>query len=140
VSDVGWARYPETVQGKESKPPFGGIEIGVGSASKRKALAFEAATCITSQESQTQYMIGSGNPAARKKVYDDAKVREAFPMAAQIRDSLATAAPRPLTAYYGDVSLAIQDGFHPPSSVNPDTTPRATSQFLLAVLKGDKLL
>lgn len=140
VPDIGWALYPQTVQGKESRPPFGGIELAVGAASKKHTLAFEAATCITSQESQTAYMIGSGNPAARKKVYDDPAVRKAFPMAAEIRASLDAAAPRPLTAYYGDVSLALQDGFHPPSSVNPVTTPQATSRFLLAVLKGDKLL
>jgi multiple sugar transport system substrate-binding protein len=140
VPDIGWTRYPETVQGKESRPPFGGIEIAVGKASKHHDLAFQAAKCITSLESQVEYMVGSGNPAARKAAYDDAAVRKAFPMADEIRASLDTAAPRPVTAYYGDVSLSVQDGFHPPSSVNPKTTPEKTQKNLLAVLKGDQLL
>ena len=28
LDDLGWARYPETVAGEESKPPIGGITIG----------------------------------------------------------------------------------------------------------------
>ena len=28
--DLGWARYPETVEGEESRPPIGGINVGVG--------------------------------------------------------------------------------------------------------------
>ena len=53
--DYAWARYPRVDAGTPSKPPIGGAMIGVGAytpASKR-ALAFEAAACITSLESQT---------------------------------------------------------------------------------------
>ncbi|GAA4357460.1 extracellular solute-binding protein [Angustibacter luteus] len=140
VPDIGWTRYPRTEADKTSRPPFGGIELAVGAASKHKDLAFEAAKCITSTKSQIEYMVNSGNPAARNAAYDDAAVRKAFPMADQIRASLATAAPRPITAYYGDVSLAVQDGFHPPSKVDPRTTPEDTQKYLLEVLKGDALL
>src|SRR6201999_1089187 len=36
-SDVGFTLYPETVAGTTSKPPFGGIELGVGAYSPHKA-------------------------------------------------------------------------------------------------------
>jgi multiple sugar transport system substrate-binding protein len=140
VPDIGWARYPQTVQGEESKPPFGGIEIGIGKASTKHDLAFQAAKCIRSEKSQIEYMVNSGNPAARKAADDDPDVRTAFPMADVIRDSLDAAAPRPITPNYGDVSFAVTDGFHPPDSVNPNTTPAQTQKNLEAVLKGDKLL
>jgi multiple sugar transport system substrate-binding protein len=140
VPDIGWARYPATVAGKQSKPPFGGIEIGIGKASTKHDLAFQAAKCLTSEKSQIEYMVNSGNPAARKAAYDDAAVRKAFPMADEIRDSLDSASPRPITPYYGDVSFAVTDGFHPPSSVNPDSTPAQTQKNLEEVLRGDKLL
>ena len=33
--DLGYARYPETVEGEVSKPPIGGIDIGVGAYSEQ---------------------------------------------------------------------------------------------------------
>ena len=40
-------------------------------------------------------MIAAGNPAARAAAYDDPGVREAYPMADLIRDSIDSACPRP---------------------------------------------
>ena len=34
LEDLGFARYPQTVAGEESKPPIGGIDIGVGAFSE----------------------------------------------------------------------------------------------------------
>ena len=140
IDDLAWARYPRTVEGEESKPPLGGIELGVNQASQNQEAAWDAAECITSQESQKAYMLGSGNPAARKAVYDDPEVREQFPMADLIRESLDAGAPRPLTQYYGDVSSGIQSEYSPPGSVDPDTTPQRTTTLLQDVLNGDALL
>lgn len=140
IDDVGWARYPQTVQGQPSKPPFGGIELGVNSASTHKAEAWDAIKCITTPAHQKLYMLGTGNPAADKSVYDDPDIKKQFPMAELIRESLDAAAPRPLTQYYGDVSSAVQRVFSPPSSVNPSATPKETADLITAVLKGDALL
>lgn len=140
VDDLAWTRYPRTVEGKESRPPLGGIEMGVNAASDAKEAAWDAVACLTSAESQTTYMLGTGNPAARTEVYDDPEIREQFPMAEQIRNSLANSGPRPLTQYYGDVSSGIQRVYSPPRSVDPDTTPQRAESLLKAVLKGDALL
>ncbi|MGN6753071.1 MAG: extracellular solute-binding protein [Intrasporangium sp.] len=140
IDDVGWARYPQTVQGQPSRPPFGGIELGVNAVSPHKAEAWDAIKCITTPAHQKLYMLGTGNPAADKTVYDDPEIKKQFPMAELIRESLDAAAPRPLTQYYGDVSSAIQRVFSPPSSVDPNTTPRDAANLISAVLKGDALL
>ncbi len=140
MDDLAWTRYPQTVPGKESKPPLGGIEMGVNAASDAKKAAWDAATCLTSAESQKTYMLGTGNPAARAEVYDDPEIRKQFPMADQIRESLANSGPRPQTQYYGDVSSAIQRVYSPPGSVDRDTTPQRATSLLQAVLKGDALL
>lgn len=140
LDDLAWTRYPRTVEGEESKPPLGGIEMGVNAASDAPDLAWEAVRCLTNAESQKTYMLGTGNPAARTEVYDDAEVREEFPMADQIRASLADSGPRPLTQYYGDVSSGIQRVYSPPGSVDPGSTPQRTTSLLQAVLKGDALL
>ncbi len=140
IDDVAWARYPQTVAGQASKPPFGGIELGVNNASTKKSQAWAAIQCITSKDNQVLYMLGTGNPAARKAVYDDAKIKEKFPMAELIRESLDAAAPRPLTQYYGDVTTALQRTYSPPTNVDPSTTPKAATDLILSVLKGEALL
>ena len=140
MDDLAWARYPQTVEGSESKPPLGGIEMGVASSSTKQDQAWEAVECLTSQESQKAYMLGTGNPAARQAVYDDADIKKDFPMAALIRQSLDSSGPRPLTQYYGDVSSGIQREYSPPGSVTPDKTPEQTTQLLKDVLNGDALL
>ena len=110
-------------------------------ASTKQDKAWKAVQCITNQEHQTLYMVKTGNPAARKAVYDDPQVTKAFPngLAAMIRTSLDEGAARPLTQYYGDMSTAIQKTFSPPSSVTPQT-PAAAADLIKAVLKGEALL
>ena len=140
-SDVGFTTYPQTEAGMPSKPPFGGIEIGIGRYGKHKDAAFEATKCITSAKSQAEYMISSGNPAANTTVYTDAGVQKAFPngLSDVILASLRQAAPRPQSQYYGDLSTALQEKFSPPGSVGPGS-PAKAQKFILEVLKGDRLL
>ena len=114
--------------------------MGVAASSEKQEQAWDAVSCLTSQESQKKYMLGTGNPAARKSVYDDPAIKKDFPMAGLIRQSLDASGPRPLTQYYGDVSSGIQREYSPPGSVDPSTTPKQTTTLLQDVLKGDALL
>lgn len=139
VDDIGWARYPRVDEALESRPPLGGISLGIGAYSRHHDLALDAVRCITSEESQTEYMIGAKNPAARAAVYDDPGVREIFPMADLIRESIGAAAPRPKTPYYTDVSTAVVRSFHPPSAVDKDSPDRA-ARLIVDVLNDRVLL
>lgn len=140
-SDVAATMYPETVAGKASRPPYGGIQLAVGKSSQHPDLAYQAAACITSEKHQADYMAASGNPASDKGAYDTAEVKKAFPngIAAEIRKSLDVAAARPLTPYWGDISTALQQRFSPPNSVSQNT-PSSTQAFILKVLNGKALL
>ncbi|MEX5721045.1 extracellular solute-binding protein [Geodermatophilus maliterrae] len=137
--DYGWALYPAVDEGTPSAPPLGGINLGVSAFSPNPDLAYEATECITNDENQAYYMITNGNPASSAAVYDDPAVQEAYPMADTIRESLEAAAARPLTAYYSEVTGAIQREYHPPSSVGPQTGERAQA-LISAILAGDELL
>ncbi|PWJ24235.1 carbohydrate ABC transporter substrate-binding protein (CUT1 family) [Branchiibius hedensis] len=139
LNDIGWTMYPQTVAGETSRPPFGGIELGVGAKSAHPDLAYQAAACISNEKNQTTYMLGTGNPASRKAVFEEANVKKAFPMANLIQESLQQAAPRPQSQYYGDISSGIQQQFSPPSSVNQQT-PAKAQDFILKVLNGKALL
>lgn len=139
--DVGAALYPRVSANEESKPPYGGIQLAVGKESKHADLAYQAISCITNQENQTTYMAKSGNPASRKKAFDAPEVQKAFPdgIAKLIRENLDNAAPRPLTQYWGDISLAMQQRFSPPGAVNQQT-PANTQKYIEDVLNGKALL
>lgn len=137
--DLAWTRYPRSVEGEESAPPLGGINLAVSAFSEHADLAYEAAECLTSAESQQSYMLKAGNPAARAEVYDAPAVQDAYPMAAEIRDSIDGAAPRVPTPYWSDVSAALQRAFHPPTSVDEGTADEA-DQLIADVLAGRALL
>ncbi|HEX3621843.1 MAG TPA: extracellular solute-binding protein [Acidimicrobiales bacterium] len=140
LDDIGWARYPQVDAGTPSKPPLGGINLGIGAYGKHKDFALQAVRCITSLESQTQYMVKSKNPGARAAVYDDPEVRRIFPMADEIRASIDASAPRPKTPYYTDVSAAVQRSFHPEGSVDPAKTPAKAGKLIVDVLHDKVLL
>ncbi len=140
VEDIGWAIYPRVDEGTEARPPYGGINLGIGAFSAHVDFALAAAQCIVSPENQAYYFATNGNPPASTKAYDDEAVQEAFPMADVIRESLENAAPRPQTPYYNEVSTGLQETWHPPASVDPETTPTTSTDFITAVLRGEALL
>jgi multiple sugar transport system substrate-binding protein len=140
VDDIGWARVPQVVEGTDSAPPLGGINIGIGAFGEHQDLAVDAVRCITSEESQTAYMLAEGNPAARSAVFDDPDIVEKFPMADLIRESIDQATPRPQSPYYTDISAATVREFHPPASVNPDSTPQQADDLIVNVLQDRQLL
>jgi multiple sugar transport system substrate-binding protein len=118
---IGWARYPRTVADRESRPPLGGFNIGVGAFSKKKDLAFAAAECLASEQSQIVAAEKGGLAPSSEAVYDDPKLKEAFPFGELLRQSIDQGGPRPVTPAYTDISQAVQKTFHPPADVDPDT-------------------
>ncbi|WP_370524124.1 extracellular solute-binding protein [Cellulomonas sp. APG4] len=140
IDDIGWALYPQVTEGTDARPPYGGINLGVGAFSEHTDLAFEAAECIVDPVHQAEYFASDGNPPSSTEAYEDEAVQEAFPMADLIRASLEQAAPRPQTPYYNEVSAGLQETWHPPSAVDPQTTPARSAELITAVLRGERLL
>lgn len=139
IDDIGWTIYPAVDRNTPAAPPLGGIMLGVGRDSRHPELSYEAITCITSPENQATYFVTNGNPPASKAAYDDPRVLADFPMAPVIRESLEQAKPRPQTPFYNEVSTGIQQRWTPPQAVT-NQTPAQTQEFLLQVLRGERLL
>jgi multiple sugar transport system substrate-binding protein len=140
-NDLGWAPYPETVAGKPSRPPVGGINIGIGRYSSHVNLALQAAKCITSEKSQVQYAIQTGNMPATGAAYSSPTLTKAYPapLLAMFRDSLKAGGPRPNSPYWSDISSALQRTWHPPSAVST-STPSSSTNYIEQVLQGKALL
>ncbi|WP_332642985.1 extracellular solute-binding protein [Aeromicrobium sp.] len=139
--DLGWARYPQTVEGEESKPPIGGIDIGVGAYSKHLDFAQAAAVCVTDAKAQTALAVNEGLMPSRQSVYDSAELAKAYPadLLALFSQSVDSGGPRPKSAFYSQISSAVQSRWHSPTSVGP-STPAKSAAFLKAVLSGKALL
>ncbi len=141
AKDIGYTRYPQTVEGEESRPPYGGIGIGVSAYSDQKDLALEAAQCLVSPESQGINAEMTGNMPASTKGYEYPELKDQYPadLLELFQTSVDAAAPRTVTPYWSDVSGSIQNIWHPPRSVTKDTPERSTV-FIEDVLKGGDLL
>jgi multiple sugar transport system substrate-binding protein len=118
--NMGWARYPRTVKDEPSRPPLGGINIGVSKYSETPDLAFEAAKCIANEQHQADAAELGGLPPTTEAVYETEQVKKAYPFADLLQESIEAAAPRPVTPAYSDISLAIQKTYSPPDGIDPN--------------------
>ena len=118
---MGFARYPRVDKDTPSKVTLGGINLGIGAFSDNKELAFEAAECIAQPENQIVAAELGGLAPSTESLYDDPKVKKAFPFGDLMRQSLDEGVPRPVNPAYSDISLAIQKTFHPPDGLDPDS-------------------
>jgi len=139
--DIGWARYPRTAAGQPSRPPIGGINIGIGAATRHPGEALEAVACITSLENQVRFAIETGQMPALEAAYDAPGLTNRFPadLLALYRESIEEAGARPATPYWATIVNAILSRWHPPRSVDPGKTPEQSERFVRSVLRGDAL-
>lgn len=140
--DLGWARYPATVEGEPSKPPIGGIDIGVGAYSEHPEFAMEAAECITSTQAQVDLALTNGLMPSTNSAYDEVANSGDYPedLIELFRTSVDEGGPRPKSAFYAMISSAIQQTWHSPASVDPDSTPEESADYVGNVLRGEDLL
>jgi multiple sugar transport system substrate-binding protein len=140
LADLGWARYPQVVPGRASRPPLGGINLGISAYSPHPEQAFDAAACLRSAANQELGATRGGLPPTVSALYDDPAVVREFPFAALLRQCIQAAAPRPSTPAYSDVSLAVQQVLHPPASVDPDRDVPALRRTIDDALASKALL
>lgn len=139
--DLGFARYPQSTEGEESRPPYGGIGIGVSKFSKNRDAAMEAVECMTSPDNQGVNAELTGNMPASSAGYDYPALKDIYPqeLLDLFQESLDAAAPRTVTPYWSDISGGIQTSWHPTDRVDSQTPPDS-QQFVEDVLQGRRLL
>ncbi len=119
AENMGWARWPSVIEGKRSRVTIGGINLGVGAHSRYPQLAFEAALCLASESNQRLAAARGGLPPTIEALYDDQQIRDVFPFADLLRETLKNAVQRPQSPVYNDISLAISRTLHPMSGIDP---------------------
>lgn len=141
LEDLGWARYPATVEGEPSRPPIGGINVGIGASTDQPEYAVEAVQCITSLENQVRYAVETANMPARTDAYAASELQEQFPddLLDLYRTSIDEAGPRPASAYWATIVNATLDQWHPADAVG-DGTPADSASIIHDALRGNVLL
>ena len=139
--DLGYARYPQSVQGTPSRPPYGGIGVGVSAYSNHVDEAMKAIACITSPDNQGVNAELTGNMPASSAGYAYPPLKKLYPqdLLDLFQESLNSAAPRSVSPYWSDISGALLNSWHPSSSVS-SSTPAASQKFIQDVLHGRRLL
>ena len=86
-------------------------------------------------------MLGTGNPAANKTVYDDPAIKKQLPDGRPDPRSPSTPRHRARRASTTATSPpACSASSARPTRVNPDSTPAAATDLITSVLKGNALL
>jgi multiple sugar transport system substrate-binding protein len=141
--DIGYTLYPESVEGEDSRPPYGGIGVGVSAYSNHVDESMEAIECITNADNQEVNAELTGNMPASQAGYaaNNDALQKIYPadLLQLFQDSLDAAAPRTVTPYWSDISGGLQSTWHPPASVT-SSTPATSQTFIDNVLHGRSLL
>ena len=105
-------------------------------------LAMQAVRCVTSEKEQVRYAIETANMPARQAAYDDAELRKQFPadLLELWQQSIDTGGPRPASPYWATIVNATLNKWHPADSVNPESTPQSSADFIRDALQGKVLL
>lgn len=135
-----WARWPAVTAGRASRVAVGGINLGVGAHSRHPKLALEAAGCIASERNQRLAASLGGLPPTIAGLYEDDEVRQQFPFADLLRETLRDAVQRPQTPLYTDVSLAISHTLHPMRDIDPVQDVERLRKAVRRALRSEGLL
>jgi multiple sugar transport system substrate-binding protein len=135
-----WAPYPAVSADQPTHVTIGGINLAVGAYSKHPDLAFAATQCLRNRDNQKIGAITGGVPPSIADLYDDPALQQDYPFAADIKTSLASAATRPLTPAYQNISIVVSHAVSPPASINPESTEKTIASQIKDALESKGLV
>jgi multiple sugar transport system substrate-binding protein len=106
ADDFAVSTFPE-YGGNPGAGVLGGYDLAISAYSKNPEGALAFANFATSPDAQVIQASKASLPAVLTAVYDDPQVKKALPFAAELRDAVEQAKPRPVTPVYTQVSEAI---------------------------------
>jgi multiple sugar transport system substrate-binding protein len=140
ADDLGYTKLPEFKSGEPARATLGGMDYAISSYSKHPKQTFDAAMCLRSPEHQLQTSLEAGDPPVAPSVYEQAKFKDAYPMGPDMLDELKTAAPRPITPLYQNISTIVSTTLSPPSSISPDKTAKKLEDSIQQAIDGKGIL
>ncbi|MGQ0650922.1 MAG: ABC transporter substrate-binding protein [Betaproteobacteria bacterium] len=140
AANMGWARWPAAMAGRRSRVTVGGLNLAVSAHSRHPQLAFQAAACIASRESQRHAALHGGLPPSIEALYDEPELKKAMPFGELLRETLRDAVQRPQAPLYNDISLAVSRTLHPLRELQPERDVPALRKRIARALRSEGLL
>src|SRR5215204_6022075 len=111
TDQVGVSELPSS-DGKPGNGTAGGQPLYISTSSKNPDASWKFIEFLSAPAQQKfRAMEGSYLPT-RSKLYDDSEIQESVPVVALAKTALQHTLPRPVTPYYSDMSLEMQDQFN----------------------------
>lgn len=140
AKDYGWAPYPRVDPSRPAAAPLGGYNLGVGAYSENREAAIEAIDCLTEPDQQRTIATVGGQPSVLRELAEDPAISKVLPFLSLMTEQLETAAPRPVTPSYNDLSLAVRQVLHPMRDIEPQESYEALRELLERALNSQAVL
>jgi multiple sugar transport system substrate-binding protein len=126
---VGIAPIPVDKPGNPTYSCLGGWQMAIYANTEIEEDAWKFIEFMTSEESQKERVIIGGYDPSRKALYSDPEVAKATPVVKLAKDVLLkNVKSRPVTEYYGDMSLEMAEQFN--SALKGDISPEEAVKTL----------
>jgi multiple sugar transport system substrate-binding protein len=126
---VGVAPIPTDKPGNPSYSCLGGWELAINATTEMDDDAWKFITFMTSAKSLKERTLIGGYDPSRKSLYNDPEVQKSTPVIKLAQSVLLkNGKPRPVTEYYGDMSLKMAEQFN--SALKGDVSPEQAVKTL----------
>ncbi|MDP8925778.1 MAG: ABC transporter substrate-binding protein, partial [Actinomycetota bacterium] len=135
---IGIAPIPVAQGGQQSYSTLGGWEMSINANIDRVEEAWQFIEFMTSEDSLRQRTVIGGYMPSRQSLFSDQKVIEATPVVKLAQDILlGNGKSRPVTQYYGDMSLEMQEQFNAAlkGEVSPQQAVKTLQQKLSNIME-----
>ncbi|MGH3148718.1 MAG: ABC transporter substrate-binding protein [Rubrobacter sp.] len=125
---IGLAPLPLAEGQTQLASALGGWNMLISATSEKQDEAWEFVKFMTSEESQKTRTLDATLLPTRTSLYSDAEIKEKVPVVAQGEAALKNARSRPVSPYYSDMSLEMQEQFN--ASLKGDISPEEAVKSL----------
>lgn len=115
-------------EGEQSFSGLGGWNLFINAASEKQEEAWEFIRWMTAAQQQKTFALESSRLPTRSELYNDQGVLKNVPAAALGEEAIKNARPRPVSPYYSDMSLAMQEEFN--AALSGDVSSEAALESL----------
>lgn len=130
---VGVSELP-SADGKPGNGTVGDQPLYISTSSKYPDEAWKFIEFVTASEQQKFRALEGSYLPTISDLYDDPEIRDTVPVVALAKEALQHTRPRPVSPFYSDMSLEMQDQFH--ASLRGDATPEEAARMLKSELEN----
>ncbi|MBA3703928.1 MAG: ABC transporter substrate-binding protein [Rubrobacter sp.] len=130
---VGVSELP-SADGKPGNGTVGDQPLYISTSSKYPDAAWKFIEFVTASEQQRFRALEGSYLPTRSALYDDPEIQDSVPVVALAKEALQHTRPRPVSPYYSDMSLEMQEQFN--ASLKGDTTPEEAARALKRELEN----